>query len=78
LGITIWCACNEGSACLERGAADFKVNFRVANLHALLDLVRHEGCPVEYLTEKSEQGKIAWVTDPEGIKVEFSKPPLGQ
>jgi hypothetical protein len=54
------------------------VNFRVADLHALLAALREEGCNVEDRTEESEQGKFGWVLDPENNKVELWEPPVGQ
>ena len=53
------------------------VNFRVADLHALLAALRAEGCQVEDRTEESEFGKFGWVVDPEGHKIELWQPPAG-
>ena len=63
---------------LEPGTADFMINFRVADLHALLDALRREVCRVIARTGESEQGKFGWVIDPEGNKVELWQPPAGQ
>jgi predicted enzyme related to lactoylglutathione lyase len=54
------------------------VNYRVADLHALLSLLRNEGCQVLEKVEESEYGKFGWVMDPEGNKVELWQPPDGQ
>lgn len=54
------------------------VNFRVHDLHALLDQLRHEGCDVHDQVGDSEHGKFGWVMDPEGNKVELWQPPDGQ
>jgi predicted enzyme related to lactoylglutathione lyase len=54
------------------------VNFRVADLHALLAVLREEGCLVQDKTEESEYGKFGWVMDPEGNKIELWEPPAGQ
>ena len=54
------------------------INFRVADLDALLATLRTEGCNVIDKIETSEQGKFSWVIDPEGNKVELWQPPLGQ
>ena len=45
------------------------VNFRVADLHALLAVLREEGCDVQDRLEESEFGKFGWVMDPEGNKI---------
>ncbi|PTY38437.1 glyoxalase [Saccharospirillum sp. MSK14-1] len=56
----------------------FMINYRVADLHALLQQLRAEGCQVMDQTEESEYGKFGWVMDPEGNKVELWEPPEGQ
>ncbi len=74
-GMTIWSLFKSDTTYLEPGTADFMINFRVADLHALLDALRSEGCNVVDRTEESEQGKFGWVIDPEGNKVELWQPP---
>ena len=59
-------------------AASFMVDYRVADLHALLAALRAEGCNVLEKTQESEYGKFGWVMDPEGNKVELWQPPEGQ
>jgi len=58
--------------------ASFMVNYRVSDLHALLAILRAEGCDVLEKTEESEFGKFGWVMDPEGNKVELWQPPAGE
>ena len=58
--------------------ATFMVNYRVEDLHALVNVLREEGCNVLEKIDDSEYGKFAWVIDPEGNKVEFWQPPAGQ
>jgi predicted enzyme related to lactoylglutathione lyase len=54
------------------------VNYRVADLAALLQVLRDEGCDVLDKTDDSAFGKFGWVMDPEGNKVELWQPPAGQ
>jgi len=54
------------------------VNYRVEDLHALVKVLRAEGCNVLEKIDDSEYGKFAWVIDPEGNKVELWQPPAGQ
>ena len=56
----------------------FMVNYRVADLDALLAALRAEGCDVMEKTEASEYGKFGWVMDPEGNKIELWEPPAGE
>jgi predicted enzyme related to lactoylglutathione lyase len=56
----------------------FMVNYRVADLHGLLKVLREEGCEVLEKIEESDFGKFGWVMDPEGNKVELWQPPEGE
>ena len=58
--------------------APFMINYRVADLDALLAALRSEGCKVLDKMDDSEFGKFGWVIDPEGNKVELWQPPEGQ
>ena len=58
--------------------APFMVNYRVADLHALVKALKEEGCNVLDKIDESEYGKFAWVIDPEGNKVELWQPPEGK
>jgi predicted enzyme related to lactoylglutathione lyase len=75
-GTTAW-SVGDGSY-FAPGNATFMVNYRVADLHGLLRLLREEGCQVLEKVEESEFGIFGWVMDPEGNKVELWQPPEGQ
>ena len=77
-GVTVWSPFAENTDYMAPGTASFMINFRVADLGALLDALRAEGCNVLDRTETSEQGKFGWVIDPEGNKIELWEPPPGQ
>jgi predicted enzyme related to lactoylglutathione lyase len=75
-GTTAWLI-GDGSS-FAPGNPTFMVNYRVADLHGLLKLLREEGCEVLDKVEESEFGIFGWVMDPEGNKVELWQPPEGQ
>ena len=77
-GTTIWSVGAADGDDFAPSAAPFMVNYRVADLAALLDALRREGCHVLDRTDTSEFGKFGWVIDPEGNKVELWQPPEGQ
>lgn len=77
-GTTIWSVGAAEGHPFAPGTAPFMINYRVADLFALLDALRREGCTVLDRTEVSEYGKFGWVIDPEGNKVELWEPPPGQ
>ncbi|MBK8974582.1 MAG: VOC family protein [Planctomycetes bacterium] len=77
-GMTVWCIHAADSDYFAPSSAPFMVNYRVADLRALVEVLRDEGCDVLEKIEESEYGKFAWVIDPEGNKVELWEPPAGQ
>lgn len=77
-GMTIWTIGDAANNSFAPSRAPFMVNYRVADLHALVNALRAEGCNVLDQVEESEYGKFAWVIDPDGNKVELWEPPVGQ
>jgi predicted enzyme related to lactoylglutathione lyase len=77
-GTTVWSVSPMESDYFAPSRAPFMVNYRVADLAALLSTLRDEGCDVVAKSEESEFGKFGWVIDPEGNKVELWEPPAGQ
>jgi predicted enzyme related to lactoylglutathione lyase len=53
------------------------MNYRVENLDALLEILRAENVQVDEKREDSEYGRFAWITDPEGNRIELWEPPPG-
>jgi predicted enzyme related to lactoylglutathione lyase len=77
-GSTIWSIGAADGDYFAPSKAPFMINYRVADLAALLAALRAEGCQVLEKTDDSEYGKFGWVIDPEGNKIELWQPPVGQ
>jgi len=77
-GTTAWLIDPEDTDHFAPNTAAFMVNYRVADLLALVKVLKEEGCQVLDKIDDSEFGKMAWVIDPEGNKVELWEPPAGQ
>ena len=77
-GTTIWSIGPATGDPFAPGTASFMVNYRVEDLHALVRILKDEGCNVLDKIDESEYGMFAWVLDPEGNKVELWQPPQGQ
>ncbi len=75
-GTTIW-SVGDGSY-FAPSTSSFMINYRVADLAGVLEVLRQEGCKVLEKTDDSEYGKFGWVMDPEDNKVELWQPPEGQ
>jgi predicted enzyme related to lactoylglutathione lyase len=77
--MTIWSPFAQDTDKMKPSSASFMLNFRVADLDALLAALRAEGCNVlEETDTASGFGKFGWVIDPEGNKVELWEPPGGE
>ncbi len=77
-GSTVWSVSAADGDDYAPSTAPFMINYRVEDLHALVKVLREEGCNVLDKSDESEYGKFAWVIDPEGNKVELWQPPVGQ
>ncbi len=77
-GTTIWSIGSTKGDLFAPSKATFMINYRVDDVHALVKVLKQEGCKVLDKIDESEYGKFAWVIDPEGNKVELWQPPVGQ
>ena len=78
LGTTAWCVNSADNEYFTPSTAPFMINYRVHDVHALVQALKDEGCEVIGNVDESEYGKFGWVMDPEGNKVELWQPPEGQ
>jgi predicted enzyme related to lactoylglutathione lyase len=76
-GMSTWTPFRADTGYFAPSEASFMVNFRVADLDALLAALRDEGCQLVGEPQSSEYGKFGWVLDPEGNKIELWEPPQG-
>lgn len=77
-GKTAWAVFDAKSDYFAPSASPFMVNYVVQDLHALLALLRAEGCAVDDKVDESEYGKFGWVMDPEGNRIELWEAPPGK
>lgn len=74
-GQTVWTVFSADTKYFQPSQQPFMINFRVADLKALVDDLRSKGVEVDANLEESEYGKFGWVMDPEGNRVELWEPP---
>lgn len=74
---TTWSIFDADTDYFGRPDQQFMINFRVTDLDAMLAQVRAAGAEVADDVQDGEYGKFAWVTDPQGNKVELWQPPAG-
>ena len=74
---TVWSTMPASTKYFEPSSATFMVNYRVAELDALLASLRGAGVTVDDKVEDTEFGKFGWAIDPEGNRFELWQPPAG-
>jgi predicted enzyme related to lactoylglutathione lyase len=75
-GLTVWTVAEKDTKWFSPSTSSFMINYRVDNLVELLDQLRAAGVEVHQGPESHENGKFAWIIDPDGNKVELWEPML--
>lgn len=73
MGRTEWCAFPADTTYFGPSKQAFMINYRVANLDCMLDQLRRKGVSVDKV-EDYDYGRFAWITDPEGNRIELWEP----
>jgi predicted enzyme related to lactoylglutathione lyase len=73
-GLTVWNLASKDSQWFSPSTSSFMINYRVDDLDALLVQLRTDGIDIVGGPESHENGKFAWIMDPDGNKVELWQP----
>ncbi len=73
IGRTVWSLFPVETDYLGASPSPFMVNYRVANLDRILEQLRRGGIVVEKV-EDYDYDRFAWITDPEGNRLELWEP----
>jgi len=73
-GLTVWHVAEKDTKWFSPSNAAFMINYRVDNLVELLAQLRASGIEAVQGPESHENGKFAWILDPDGNKVELWEP----
>lgn len=76
-GLTVWHVAAKDSKWFSPSNSSFMINYRVDNLDELLSQLQADGVKVVAGPESHENGKFAWIMDPDGNKVELWEPKAG-
>ena len=74
VGHTVWSLFPSDTEYFGDERAPFMVNFRVEDLDELLATLRRNGIEVDDRLEEYDYGRFAWITDPEGNRIELWEP----
>jgi predicted enzyme related to lactoylglutathione lyase len=75
-GATAWVVADPKTDWFGPSESSFMINYRVDDMAGMLERLGKAGVPILKGPEAHENGKFAWVMDPEGNKVELWEPML--
>jgi predicted enzyme related to lactoylglutathione lyase len=75
-GLTVWHVAGKESQWFSPSESSFMINYRVDNLTEMIEQLRADGVEIVGGPESHENGKFAWIMDPDGNKVELWEPKL--
>ena len=75
-GLTVWTVAKKDSKWFSPSESQFMINYRVDNMDELLAQLRASGVEIVKGPESAENGKFAWIMDPDGNKIELWEPML--
>lgn len=73
-GLTVWTVADKSSDWFAPSTSSFMINYRVDDLDGLLTQLRRDGIEIVKGPEADENGRFAWIMDPDGNKVELWQP----
>ncbi len=73
-GVTVWHLAAKDSQWFSPSDAPFMINYRVDNLAEMLAQLDKDGVEIVGGPESHENGKFAWIMDPDGNKIELWEP----
>ena len=75
-GLTVWHVAEKETKWFSPSDSSFMINYRVDNLDEMVAQLRDGGVEIIQGPESHENGKFAWIMDPDGNKVELWEPML--
>lgn len=73
-GLTVWTTAANDTKWFSPSESSFMINYRVDNLDEMLEQLKNNGVAIVSGPESHENGKFAWIMDPDGNKVELWEP----
>ncbi|MEW6361580.1 MAG: VOC family protein [Pyrinomonadaceae bacterium] len=73
-GLTVWSVAAPDSKWFAPSDSNFMINYRVDDLDEMLLQLKESGVEIVSGPESHENGKFAWIMDPDGNKIELWEP----
>jgi predicted enzyme related to lactoylglutathione lyase len=72
---TVWSIFPQATKYLGTGKNGLMINYRVDDIDTLLEDLKKSGVEIDPHREDADYGRFAWITDPDGNRVELWEPP---
>ena|SRR6185436_4629638 len=73
-GVTVWHVAEKDTDWFSPSRASFMINYRIDNMADMLETLQRNGVEILKGPQSDENGKFAWILDPDGNKVELWEP----
>ena len=73
-GLTVWNAAAKDTKWFSPSESNFMINYRVDDMAGMIEQLTSAGIEIIQGPESHENGKFAWIMDPDGNKVELWEP----
>ncbi len=73
-GLTVWNIAERETKWFSPSSSSFMINYRVDDLSEMIEQLKKNGVEIWKGPESHENGKFAWIMDPDGNKVELWEP----
>ncbi len=75
-GLTVWHVAEPGTKWFSPSESSFMINYRIDNMDEMVAQLKNSGIALLKGPEFEENGKFAWIMDPEGNKIELWEPKI--
>ena len=73
-GLTVWHLAERDSTWFSPSPAQFMINYRIDDMDGMIAQLKAGGVEIHKGPEQAENGKFAWIIDPDGNKIELWEP----
>ena len=73
-GLTVWSSADHDTKWFGPSESSFMINYRVDDLDEMLASLKANGVEIVSGPQSDDNGKFAWIMDPDGNKVELWEP----
>lgn len=75
-GLTVWKVAEKDTQWFAPSSSNLMINYRIDDMDGMLKQLTENGVEILSGPESHENGRFAWILDPEGNKIELWEPML--